>query len=116
VDIFVLIVIKAFGQSRVQNLVAKPAAGLPWGTIGHKRKRPLRCSRPADKGQRLAKQPHRVPFYSHNFIMVVCGCNIVLGAKNEDNLITYSVRVYARPFLNQIRDSLVATQDDYLLA
>ena len=40
----------------------------------------------------------------------------MLGVETEDKYITRSICVYARPLLNQICDSLVAAQDDYIPA
>ena len=40
----------------------------------------------------------------------------MLGAEGEDNFVTHSICVYARPFLDQIRNSLVAVQDDHISA
>ena len=46
--IFALMAVKAFVQSYVKDLVEKPAASLPWGAVGHKRKHPFMCPRPGD--------------------------------------------------------------------
>jgi len=108
VDIFVLMTVKASVQSYVQDFVAKSAASPPWGTVGHQRERPLGRPRPGNKNQRSGKQLPGMPFRSYNFIIVVWGCSLVLGAEDEDNPITHSICVYARPLLNQIRDSLIA--------
>jgi len=48
--------------------------------------------------------------------MGVWGCNFVLGMEGEGKFIIHSICVYARPLLNQIRDSLVAVQDDHIPA
>jgi len=47
--VFTLMVIKAFVQSYVQNLVEESAASLPWGTVGHQRKRPFMYPRPDEE-------------------------------------------------------------------
>jgi len=47
--VFVLMTVKASGQSYVQDFVAKSAANPPSGTVGHHRKRPLRCPGPVNK-------------------------------------------------------------------
>ena len=47
-DIFALMVVKALVQSYVKDLVEKPAASLPWGTIGHKHKYPFMRPRPGN--------------------------------------------------------------------
>ena len=48
--------------------------------------------------------------------MVVWGCNLMLEAKGEDNIITHSICVYDRPLFNQISNSLFAAQDNHILA
>ena len=93
--VFVLMAVKAFGQSYIQGLVTKFTASPPWGAVGHHPKRPLRCPRPGDKGQRSGKQLRGVPFRSHSFIIVVWNCNLVLEAKDGDRFITYPICIYA---------------------
>ena len=109
-------VVEASGESYVQNLVAKSATSPPWGAVGHNSKRPLRRPRPGDKYQWSEKQLSGMSFWSHSCIIVVWGWNLLLGVEVEDNYITRSICVYARPLLNQVRDSLVAAQDDHVLA
>jgi len=79
--VFILIVVKASGQSRAKNLVTYSATSPPWGTVGHNPKCPLRLPRPGNKGQWSGKQLPGMPFRSHSFIIVVRGYNSVLGAR-----------------------------------
>ena len=93
--IFVLMVVKAFSQSYVHNFVTKSATSPPWDTVRHNPKRPLRRPRPGNKDQRSGKQLPGMPSRSHSFIIVVWGCNLMLGAEGEDNFDTCSICVYA---------------------
>jgi len=53
---------------------------------------------------------------SHSFAMVDWGCNPGLGTEGKDYYVTDPIRVNARPFFEQIRNRLVAVQDDGIVA
>ena len=53
---------------------------------------------------------------SHSFPIIDWGCDRLLGTEDKDCYTTDSIRVYARPFFEQIRNSLVAVQDDGMVA
>ena len=88
--IFVLIAVKTFGQSYVQDFVAKSAASPPRGAVGHDRKRPLCRLRPVNKDQRESGflEWRSRPY---NFSIVVWGCGLALGAEGEDGFIAHSI-------------------------
>ena len=98
--VFVLMASKAFGQPGVQGLLAKSAPDPPWGAIGHHRKRPLRSPCPTSKDQQSGKEIPGVSFKSHNFVIVIWGCNLVLGMEGEGKYIVHFICVYACPLLN----------------
>ena len=80
-DIFVLMAVKASGESYVQSVVTESATSPPWGTVGHSRKQPLGRPCPGNKDQRLRKELRGMPFWSYNRNIVVWGCDLVLEAK-----------------------------------
>ena len=53
---------------------------------------------------------------SHNFAIVDWGCDPGLETDGKDYYVTDSIRVNGRPFFEQIRNSLVAAQDDGMVA